>query len=142
MADVNLKHDAIFSFYTGGDGICAHFVCVSEVANRKLEDVKQNCKPAFSSTLVPIFCLYWLLQLRMLETVANLASSGRGCLLSSAICATCVFFVRFFFLVLLGWCVFMRVLVLFLNCKEIQLFCVSERKKKVCTLLHKLQRFF
>jgi hypothetical protein len=35
VADVNLQHDAIFSFYTGGDGICASFV-LCEVANKKV----------------------------------------------------------------------------------------------------------
>jgi hypothetical protein len=65
VANVNLKHDAIFLFYTGGDGICAHLCCASEIANRKLQGVEQIVKPAFSFALIPIFCLYWLLQLQL-----------------------------------------------------------------------------
>jgi hypothetical protein len=95
-----------------------------------------------------------------IKVVGNCSKLRLGqlmCLLSSAICVTCmicvlfsccmicavfVFFLCcFFFLttVLMGWCVFIRVLVLLINAKN---YSSSVFLKKDCMLLYKLQYLF
>ena len=157
VANVNLKHDAIFLFYTGGDGICAHFVFCKWNCKQKATRCRRNCKTGLLICSHAYFLSILAIAIKIVGKCSKLRLGQVMCLLSSAICVTCmicavfllhdlccfcVFSLLFFFLttVLMGWCVFIRVLVLLLiNAKK---YSSSVFPKKDCMLLYKLQYLF